>query len=110
MTGTETQVRARDARQFNQYRLRNAIAAGGMGEVYLAEHRLLKRPCALKVIRPERAGDAHALARFEHEVRATALLSDPNTMEVYDYGRTADGTFFYGRAPVTPPFRNSPGP
>jgi serine/threonine-protein kinase len=88
-------VRARDARQFNQYRLRDEIGAGGMGEVYLAEHRLLKRPCALKVIRPERAGDPRSLERFEHEVRATARLSDPNTVEVYDYGRTADGTFFY---------------
>src|SRR5262245_26098507 len=88
-------VRARDTRQFNQYRLRDAIGAGGMGEVYLAEHRLLKRTCALKVIRPERADDPGSLARFEHEVRATALLSDPNTMEVYDYGRTADGTCFY---------------
>jgi serine/threonine-protein kinase len=89
------QVRARDARQFNQYRLGAEIGAGGTGEVYLAEHRLLKRPCALKVIRPDRAGDPRSLARFEHEVRATALLSDPNTVEVYDYGRTADGTFFY---------------
>ena len=88
-------VRARDARQFNQYRLRDEIGAGGMGEVYLAEHRLLKRPCALKVIRPERAGDPRSLERFEHEVRATALLSDPNIVEVYDYGRTEDGTFFY---------------
>jgi len=88
-------VRARDARQFNQYRLRDEIGAGGMGEVYLAEHRLLKRPCALKVIRPDRAGDPRSLARFEHEVRATALLSDPNTVDVYDYGRTADGTCFY---------------
>ncbi len=88
-------VRARDARQFNQYRLRDAIGAGGMGEVYLAEHRLMKRPCALKVIRPERAGDPRSLARFEQEVRTTALLSDPNTLEVYDYGRTADGTCFY---------------
>jgi serine/threonine-protein kinase len=88
-------VRARDVRQFNQYRLRDMIGAGGMGEVYLAEHRLLKRPCALKVIRPERAGDPRSLERFEHEVRATARLSDPNTVEVYDYGRTADGTFFY---------------
>jgi serine/threonine-protein kinase len=88
-------VRARDARQFNQYRLRDEIGAGGMGEVYLAEHRLLKRPCALKVIRPERAGDPRSLARFEHEVRANALLSDPNTVDVYDYGRTADGTCFY---------------
>src|SRR5262249_23536189 len=88
-------VRARDARQFNQYRLRAEIGAGGMGEVYLAEHRLLKRPCALKVIRPERAGDPRSLARFEQEVRTTALLSDPNILEVYDYGRTADGTCFY---------------
>jgi eukaryotic-like serine/threonine-protein kinase len=88
-------VRARDARQFNQYRLREEIGAGGMGEVYLAEHRLLKRPCAIKVIRPERAGDPRSLERFEHEVRATARLSDPNIVEVYDYGRTGDGTFFY---------------
>ena len=50
-------VRAREARQFNQYRLRDRIGGGGMGEVYLAEHRLLKRACALKVIRPERASD-----------------------------------------------------
>jgi eukaryotic-like serine/threonine-protein kinase len=66
-----------------------------MGEVYLAEHRLLKRVCALKVIRPDRAGDPRSLERFEHEVRATARLSDPNIVEVYDYGRTEDGTFFY---------------
>ena len=66
-----------------------------MGEVYLAEHRLLKRPCAIKVIRPERSGDPRALDRFEHEVRATAGLSSPNIVEVYDYGRTEDGTFFY---------------
>jgi serine/threonine-protein kinase len=88
-------VRARDARLFNQYRLRDGIGAGGMGEVYLAEHRFLKRPCALKLIRPERAGDPRSLALFEKEVRATALLSDPNTLDIYDYGRTADGTFFY---------------
>jgi serine/threonine-protein kinase len=88
-------IRARDVRLFNQYRLRGEIGTGGMGAVYLAEHRLLKRPCALKVIRPERAGDPRSLERFEHEVRATARLSDPNTVEVYDYGRAADGTFFY---------------
>ena len=88
-------ISARDARQFNQYHLRDQIGAGGMGEVYLAEHRLLKRPCAIKVIRPERSGDPRALERFEHEVRATAGLSSPNIVEVYDYGRTEDGTFFY---------------
>ena len=66
-----------------------------MGEVYLAEHQLLKRPCALKLIRPGSAGDPRALARFEREVRATARLSHPNTVEIYDYGRTEDGTFYY---------------
>ena len=88
-------VKARDARQYNQYQLRDQLGAGGMGEVYLAEHRLLKRPCAIKVIRPERSKDPLALERFEHEVRATAGLSSPNIVEVYDYGRTGDGTFFY---------------
>ena len=50
-------IKAREARQFNQYHLRDQIGAGGIGEVYLAEHRLLKRPCAIKVIRPERSRD-----------------------------------------------------
>ena len=66
-----------------------------MGEVYLAEHQLLKRPCALKVIRPGKADDPKVLARFEREVRATAALSHWNTVEIYDYGRTDDGTFYY---------------
>jgi tRNA A-37 threonylcarbamoyl transferase component Bud32 len=84
-----------EARQVGQYRLRRRIGAGGMGEVYLAEHRLLKRPCALKLIRPDRLGDPRAVARFEREVRATAGLSHPNTVEVYDYGRTRDGTYYF---------------
>ena len=84
-----------EARQLNQYRLGRRIGTGGMGEVYLAEHRLLKRPCALKLIRPASAADPAALARFEREVRATARLSHPNTVEIYDYGQTEDGTFFY---------------
>jgi serine/threonine-protein kinase len=66
-----------------------------MGEVYLAEHRLLKRPCAVKLNHPERAGDAAALHRFEREVRATAQLTHPNTVEIYDYGHAEDGTFYY---------------
>jgi eukaryotic-like serine/threonine-protein kinase len=84
-----------EARQLNQYKLGRRLGTGGMGEVYLAEHRLLKRPCALKLIRPETAGDPAALGRFEREVRVTARLSHPNTVEVYDYGRTDGGTFFY---------------
>jgi serine/threonine-protein kinase len=66
-----------------------------MGEVFLAEHQLLKRPCAIKIIRPEKAGDARVLARFEREVRATAKLSHWNTVEIFDYGRSNDGTFYY---------------
>ncbi len=83
------------ARQLGQYRLGRQIGAGGMGEVYLAEHQLLKRPCALKLIRPDSSTDPRSLARFEREVRLTASLSHPNTVEIYDYGRTEDGTYYY---------------
>jgi serine/threonine-protein kinase len=84
-----------EARQLGQYRLIELLGTGGMGEVYLAEHRMLKRPCAIKLIRPEQAGDPQILARFEREVRMTARLSHWNTVEIFDYGRTDDGTFFY---------------
>lgn len=86
---------AYEAKQLGQYRLKDLIGSGGMGEVYLAEHQLMKRPCALKVIRPGKADDPKVLARFEREVRATAALSHWNTVEIYDYGRTEDGTFYY---------------
>jgi serine/threonine-protein kinase len=84
-----------EAKQLGQYRLLRSLGVGGMGEVYLAEHCLLKRPCAVKLIRPEQAGDPRVLARFEREVQMTARLSHWNTVEIYDYGRTEDGTFFY---------------
>ncbi len=83
------------ARQLGQYRLKGRLGAGGMGEVYLAEHRLLKRPCAVKIIRPERAGDPKLLRRFEREVKATAALKSLHTVEIYDYGHAEDGTFYY---------------
>jgi serine/threonine-protein kinase len=82
------------SRRFGQYRLIQPLGRGGMGQVYLAEHALLKRPCALKVVRPEAAGDASALARFELEVQAMARLNHPNTVEVFDYGRAVDGSFY----------------
>jgi hypothetical protein len=84
-----------EAQQLGQYRLRHRIGAGGMGEVYLAEHQLLKRPCALKLIRVGVESGPKALERFEREVRLTAGLSHPNTVEIYDYGRTEDGTYYY---------------
>ena len=83
------------AKQLGQYKLREMIGAGGMGEVYLAEHQLMKRPCAIKVIRPEKAGDPKILARFEREVKAIAKLSHWNSVYIYDYGRADDGTFYY---------------
>ncbi len=84
-----------EARQLGQYRLRRRLGGGGMGEVYLAEHQLLKRPCALKLIRPGAAVEPRALARFEREVQLTAKLSHPNTVEIFDYGRTEDGSYYY---------------
>jgi eukaryotic-like serine/threonine-protein kinase len=82
-------------KQIAQYRLLSLLGTGGMGEVYLAEHRMLKRLCALKLIRPELARDAQVLTRFEREVRTTARLSHWNTVNIFDYGRTDDGTFYY---------------
>ena len=84
-----------EARQLGQYHLRSLIGRGGMGDVYLAEHQMMRRPCAIKLIRPNRAGDPRALARFEREVRSIAKLSHWNSVDIYDYGRTDDGTFYY---------------
>ncbi|HEY7331068.1 MAG TPA: serine/threonine-protein kinase [Gemmataceae bacterium] len=82
-------------RQIGPYRLITLLGSGGMGEVYLAEHRLLQRLCAIKLIRPEQAGDAQVLSRFEREVRTTAQLSHWNTVQIFDYGRTDDGALYY---------------
>lgn len=85
---------ATEARRLGQYRLIEQLGSGGMGEVYLAEHILLRRPCAVKVVRPEMAGDPETLHRFEREARATAALSHPNTVQIFDYGIADDGTFY----------------
>jgi serine/threonine-protein kinase len=85
----------RQLRELGRYRLTRRLGAGAMGEVYLAEHTLLRRPCAIKLIRPDGVGGERQAARFEREVRATAALTHPNTVEIYDYGRAEDGTFYY---------------
>lgn len=87
--------RADEAKELGRYRLKEKIGSGGMGDVYMAEHRLMKRPCAIKVIRPEKSADPKAIARFEREVRSTAKLTHWNNVSIFDYGRTSDGKFYY---------------
>lgn len=82
------------AERFGQYTLEQKIGAGGMGEVFRARHALLRRPTALKLLPRSRAG-AEAIARFEREVQMTSQLTHPNTIQIYDFGRAADGTFYY---------------
>jgi tRNA A-37 threonylcarbamoyl transferase component Bud32 len=80
--------------QMGQYELKKLIAEGGMGAVYLAEHRLLKRPTAIKVIRVDKK-DETLVKRFELEVHLASQLTHPNTVEIYDYGFTQDGQAYF---------------
>jgi hypothetical protein len=80
--------------QLGQYVVHEKIGEGGMGTVYRASHAMLRRPTAIKLISPERAGET-ATARFEREVMAASRLSHPNNVAIYDFGRTRGGVFYY---------------
>ncbi len=87
-------------REMGSYRLGELLGKGGMGEVYRATHRMLARPAAIKLIRPEvlAAGDGAragiATARFRREAEAAARLTSPHTVELYDFGVTEEGTLY----------------
>ncbi|MHC5212605.1 MAG: protein kinase domain-containing protein [Planctomycetota bacterium] len=84
----------RRAQRLGQYTLEEMIGQGGSGQVWRAKHAMLQRPTAVKIVRPDALGPV-ALERFEREVQITARLTHPNTIEIYDYGRTEEGLFFY---------------
>jgi hypothetical protein len=82
------------ARRLGQYNLLEKIGEGGMGVVYRAEHEMLRRPTAIKLLSPHNAGE-RSLRRFEREAQLTARLTNPHTVSVYDFGRTPEGAFYY---------------
>jgi hypothetical protein len=94
-------AQVREARELGSYRLVQRLGEGGMGEVWRAQHRMLARPAAIKLIRPEVLGGRDPesrsllLKRFEREAQATALMRSVHTMELYDYGVADDGSFYY---------------
>jgi len=88
-----------EARELGSYRLVERLGAGGMGEVWRAQHRLLARPAAIKLIRGAGAGNIgasdEAVRRFEQEAQVTARLSSPHTVQLFDFGVSGDGRFYY---------------
>src|SRR6185436_19802554 len=93
--------RLRDAQALGSYQLVELLGRGGMGEVWRAEHQLLARNAAIKLVRPELLGAQSEaeirtlLRRFEREAQATATLSSPHTIQLFDFGATNDGSFYY---------------
>jgi hypothetical protein len=93
--------RVAKAREFGSYRLVERLGVGGIAEVWRADHRMLARPAAVKLIRPGVLGaygekeSARLVRLFEREVQATAGLRSPHTIQVYDFGVARDGTFYY---------------
>jgi hypothetical protein len=90
-------VEAEKGHEMGSYKLEELLGSGGMGEVWRASHRLLAREAAIKLIRPDSSGSdgRESIKRFEREVKAAAGLQSPHTVNIYDFGTTEDGTFYY---------------
>ncbi|HVT30013.1 MAG TPA: cache domain-containing protein, partial [Lacipirellulaceae bacterium] len=86
----EAQKAAIEAQQIGQYKLERKLGAGGMGVVYMARHAMLRRPTAVKMLEPDKVNEG-TIERFEREVQITSQLNNPNTVAIYDYGRTPEG-------------------
>jgi serine/threonine-protein kinase len=87
-------ARIREIGKLGQYTLEEKIGEGGMGTVYRATHSMLRRAAAIKLLAKDRASEKDQ-ARFEREVQLTSTLTHPNTIAIFDYGRTAEGVFYY---------------
>jgi|SoiMethySBSTD1v2_1073268.scaffolds.fasta_scaffold40521_4 hypothetical protein len=93
-------IRLKKAREIGSYELVSRLGEGGMGEVWVARHRMLARPAAMKLVRPELIGSdwrsrERAISRFKREAKATAALGSTHTVDIYDFGVTDEGAFFY---------------
>ena len=90
----EAQKAAIEAQQIGQYKLERKLGSGGMGVVYKAHHAMLRRPTAVKMLDVDKVNEG-AIERFEREVQITSQLNNPNTVAIYDFGRTPEGVFYY---------------
>jgi serine/threonine protein kinase len=90
----DAQKAAIEAQQIGQYKLEKKLGAGGMGVVYKGYHAMLRRPTAIKMLDVDKVNDA-SMERFEREVQITSQLNHPNTVAIFDYGRTPEGVFYY---------------
>lgn len=90
----EAQKAAIEAQQIGQYKLEKKLGSGGMGVVYKGHHAMLRRPTAIKMLDVDKVIEG-SIERFEREVQITSQLNNPNTVAIYDYGRTPEGVFYY---------------
>ena len=90
----EAQKAVIELKQLGQYTIEDKIGAGGMGIVYKGHHAMLRRPTAVKMLSVDKVNDS-SIQRFEREVQITCQLNHPNTIAIYDYGRTPEGVFYY---------------